>query len=244
MASWIRIKPVCQCTAADTPEKARYGWCYERTVCSESNGVLAKVSIADTDFLFFLRKILRFPQGVRTFRRKIMANENTTEVAVSTNPQTEITESRPSQLFGPLAEVERLFDRLMPKSWIRPMAMNWPTWGGLESSLANIRVPQLDVIDRDKDILIRAELPGVEKKDIDVSISDNTLIIKGGVSRESKEQRKDYFRCEIEQGNFSRSVALPGAIDKAKISASLKDGILEVLLPKEESAQRRSVEVK
>jgi HSP20 family protein len=173
-----------------------------------------------------------------------MANETKTDVAVTSKPQTETAESRPSQLLAPLADVERLFDRLMPRSWMRQMGFDWPTWAGLESSLANIRVPQLDVIDRDKDILIRAELPGVEKKDIDVSISDNTLLIKGSVSRESKEQRKDYFRCEIEQGNFSRSVALPSAIDKAKISASLKDGILEVLLPKEENAQRRSVEVK
>lgn len=175
-----------------------------------------------------------------------MANDTDTktEVAVSTTPKSEITELRPAQLFAPLDEVERLFDRLMPRTWMRPMMWNWPVWSGLESAQRNVRVPQLDVIDRDADILIRVELPGVEKKDIDVSISDNTLVIKGGVKHESKEQRKDYFRCEIEQGNFSRSLALPGAVDKAKISANFKDGVLEIILPKEESAQRRSVEVK
>ena len=95
----------------------------------------------------------------------------------------------------------------------------------LEESLESIRSPQMDVIDRDKDILIRVELPGVEKKDVDVSVSNGTLNIKGGVKRESKEQRKDYFRCEIAQGNFSRSLSIPPGIDKTNIGASLKDGI-------------------
>lgn len=173
-----------------------------------------------------------------------MANEIKENIAVTTKPKTEVAESRPAQLLAPMAEVERLFDRLMPRSWIRQMGFDWPMWAGLESQITNMRLPQLDVIDRDKDVLIRAELPGVEKKDIDVSISDNTVIIKGHVSRESKEERKDYFRCEIEQGDFFRSVALPSAVDKAKISASMKDGILEILMPKEESAQRHSIEVR
>lgn len=174
-----------------------------------------------------------------------MASGNRQEVAISTKPKAELTEARStSPIFGSLDEVERLFDRLMPRTWMRPMAWNWPTWSALEESFGHIRVPQLDVIDRDKDILLRAEVPGVEKKDIDISISEDTLLIKGCISRESKEERKDYFRCEIAQGNFSRSLALPNGVDTTKISANLKDGILEIILPKEESAQRRTVEVK
>ncbi|MFZ2855504.1 MAG: Hsp20/alpha crystallin family protein [Rhodocyclaceae bacterium] len=174
-----------------------------------------------------------------------MANESKQEVTVSTKPRTEITEARSvSPIFGPLDEVERLFDRLMPRVWMRPMAWNWPSWSALDESLGNARTPQLDVIDRDKEIVLRAEVPGVEKKDIDISIGEGTLTIKGCVSHESKEERKDYFRCEIARGNFSRSLALPSGIDTEKISANLKDGILEVILPKEESAQRRIVEVK
>ena len=73
---------------------------------------------------------------------------------------------------------------------------------------------------------------------------DLVLNIRGSVQRESKEQRKDYFRCEIAQGNFSRSLSMPSGIDTAKISATVKDGILEITLPKEEGAQRRTVEVK
>lgn len=173
-----------------------------------------------------------------------MANESKHEVAVSSKPRSEIVEPRPSQMFAPVDEVERLFERLMPRGWLAPMAWNWPLWGRGEESFENIRVPQLDVIDRDKDIVIRAELPGVEKKDLEVSLSDSTLNIKGKISKETKEERKDYFRCEISRGNFSRSLSLPSGVDTSKISASLKEGILEIILPKEESVQRRSVEVK
>jgi len=174
-----------------------------------------------------------------------MTNDTKQEVVVATKPRTEIAEvQRPTPMTGALEEVERLFDRLMPRSWMSPMAWNWPMWGGLDESLESIRSPQMDVIDRDTDILMRVEVPGVEKKDIDVSVSNGTLNIKGSVHRESKEQRKDYFRCEIAQGNFARSLVIPNGIDKEKISASLKDGILEITLPKEEGAQRRAVEVK
>lgn len=178
-----------------------------------------------------------------------MTNETKQEVTVSTKPRTELRAdvpqvTRPSQMFGALDEVERLFDRLMPRSWMPPMNWNWPMWGAQEESLEAIRTPKMDVVDRDKDVLIHVEMPGVEKKDIEVSMSDSTLNIKGSVRREAKEQRKDYYRCEIAQGNFSRSLSIPGGIDATKISATLKDGILEITLPKEEGAQRRTVEVK
>lgn len=176
-----------------------------------------------------------------------MTTDTKQEVAVSTKPRTAVSDApraMPMPMVGALDEVERLFDRLMPRSWMTPMNWNWPMWSGLEEALENIRAPKMDVLDRDKDIQLRLEVPGVEKKDVDISVSNGALNIKATVQRESKEQRKDYFRCEISQGNFSRSLSIPEGIDKTKITATLKDGILEVMLPKEEHAQRRSVEVK
>lgn len=173
-----------------------------------------------------------------------MSDDIKTEVAVSKKPRTKITEFPMATRFTPLDEVERLFDRLMPRSWMRPMAWNWPLWGNdIEEELQNIRVPQMNVIDHDKEILMRIEVPGVEKKDIDISVTDNTLSIKGSTKREVSEEKGDYFRCEISQGNFSRSMTLPSGVDSSKISASLKDGVLEVTLPKTEDVQRRSVEI-
>lgn len=174
-----------------------------------------------------------------------MANETKQDVAVISKPRSELAEPRSPQIFGALDEVERLFDRLMPRGWLAtPTSWNWPLWGGFEEAFQSVRVPQIDVIDRDKDIMIRVELPGVEKKDLEISVSDSTLVIKGAVSREIKEQKKDYFRCEIAQGNFSRSLSIPSSVDSSKINATLKDGILEIILTKHENMQRRTVEVK
>lgn len=173
-----------------------------------------------------------------------MANETKQDVAVISKPRTELAESRPAQMFTPADEVERLFERLMPRNWLTPSGWNWPLWGGLEEALHSVRQPQMDVIDRDKDILIRLELPGVEKKNLEVSVTDSTLLIKGAVIREQKEQKKDYVRSEIAHGDFSRTLSIPPGVDSSKIAASLKDGILEISLPKEESIQRRAVEIK
>lgn len=87
-----------------------------------------------------------------------MTNDTKQEVVcIRKKPRTDIAEvQHPVPMVGALEEVERLFDRLMPRSWIMsPMAWNWPMWGGLEESLESIRSPQMDVIDRDKDMLIR-----------------------------------------------------------------------------------------
>lgn len=178
-----------------------------------------------------------------------MATDTKNEVVVAnksaTKPAQDVSEPRPVSLFSPLEEVEHLFDRLMPRAWMpAPMAWKWPMWGGLDQALESTRIPQLDVIDQDKEILIRAEMPGVEKKDIDVSLTNNTLNIKGSCSHESTTQKSNYVRCERSAGNFSRSLAIPEGVDTSKITAHLKDGILEIVLPKEEAMQRRSVEVK
>lgn len=173
-----------------------------------------------------------------------MSTEKDQEVIVSTKPGSEIAETRPSKLLNPAIEMERFFERLLPHSWMRPLNLDLLSWSGIEDSFKNIREPRLDVIDRDKDVLIRAELPGVEKKNVEVSVSDHLLVIKGGVSREAEERKEGYFRREISHSDFSRSLALPDGVDSTKISASLKNGILEIVLQKEESVQRRVVEVK
>lgn len=173
-----------------------------------------------------------------------MDTEAKQEVAVSTKPSTEIAETLPTNFFSPIREVERLFDRLLPSAWMRPMSLDWPAWGGFEETFKNLRTPRLDVVDRDKEVLIRVELPGVEKKDVEVSVSDNILAIKGSVHRESENEKEGYFRREISQSDFSRSLSLPAGVDATKVSASLNNGVLEVSLPKNENAQRRTIEVK
>ena len=105
------------------------------------------------------------------------------------------------------------------------------------------RMPSIDMIDKDDHVLVRAEIPGVNKDDLNVSISENVLTIKGDTKHEEKKESGDYFRQEISRTSFSRSITLPVAVDAAKVTATLNDGMLEVTIGKAEAAKRRNVKV-
>jgi HSP20 family protein len=122
---------------------------------------------------------------------------------------------------------------------MRPWSLEWPAW----PELRELRMPKVDVIDRDEDVLVRAELPGVEKKDLEISTSDTSVTLKATTRHEEKEEKGDYYRCEITRGAFSRTVALPAQVESDKAKASLKDGVLELTLPKVEKSKRRTVTV-
>ena len=169
-----------------------------------------------------------------------MAKESKQDIPVTSGKATSGTSLLPTY---PTSDMERIFDRFFGGNWpslLRwhdtPLLANWP--GERE-----LRIPSLDVVDRDNDILVRAEIPGIDKKDLDISLTDNLLTIKGKTSSEKKEEKGDYHRREISRSSFARSVTLPGGVDSAKANATLKDGILEITLPKLESSKRRSIAV-
>jgi len=170
-----------------------------------------------------------------------MTTETKQEVPVTTKGK-EIQKATPVRALTPFDEMDRMFDRFMSGNWMRPFAWDRPLFKGLMEPL-EWNLPRMDVIDRDADILVRAEVPGVDKKDIEVSLADNMLTVKGSVKREEKEEKGDYYRCETSQGAFLRTVAIPGQIDATKVAASLKDGVLEITLPKVEGSKRRSIKV-
>jgi HSP20 family protein len=109
--------------------------------------------------------------------------------------------------------------------------------------VGNRRLPSLDVIDRDNEVFVRAELPGIDKKDLNISLTDNLLTIKGQSSSEKKEEKGDYYRHEISSSSFARSVTIPAIVDSSKTVANLKDGILEITLPKVEASKRRNIAI-
>lgn len=139
--------------------------------------------------------------------------------------------------------MERAFDRFVRHGW--PSLWRWRDMPMLDKlfEMEGPRSPNLDVIDRDNEILVRAEIPGVEKEDLNISLTDNLLTIKGQSSREVKDEKGDYHKHEISSFSFSRSVMLPGAVDASNTKASLKNGILEITLPKVESSKRRNITV-
>jgi HSP20 family protein len=147
----------------------------------------------------------------------------------------------PMRAPSPFEELDRMFESWMPRGWMRPFRWEWPSWA--EAAMPSARLPRVDVIDRDNEIVVRAELPGVEKKDLDVSVTENTVTIKASTSKEEKEEKGDFYRCEITRGSFMRTVALPGDVDSAKAKASFKDGMLELAIPKVAKSKRRSIKV-
>ncbi len=108
-----------------------------------------------------------------------------------------------------------------------------------------MKVPRLDVYEEGGVIVAKAELPGAKKEEIEVRISGNALTISGKREKEEKIERKDYRRLERSVGAFARTVTLPGEVDLEKVTASYKDGILEIRAPKVERTEPkgRKVEV-
>lgn len=139
-------------------------------------------------------------------------------------------------------DMERMFDKFFTRGWMRPLRWEWPALGEL-NRVFDARLPRVDVIDRDNEIIVKAELPGVNKKDVDISMTEDSVIIKGSTRREEKEEKGNYYRTEISRGEFMRTIALPAAVDSAKAKASFKDGMLELVLPKLEARKRRTITV-
>lgn len=140
-------------------------------------------------------------------------------------------------------DMERFFENFYPRGWLRPLRWDFPDWPDV-AALSEGRMPKMDVVDQEDTLLVRAELPGVKKEDIEVSLSDNLLTISTHTRQETtKEEKGKYQRREIHQGSFTRSITLPVNVDANKGSAKFKDGLLELTFPKIESAKRRSIKI-
>lgn len=149
-----------------------------------------------------------------------------------------------ARAMSPFEEMDRMFDTFFggrPRGWFHPLS-HWPQWGTLPAPFEG-RTPKVDVIDRDNEVVVKAELPGVKKEDLDVSVGDNSVTIRACTKQESKEEKENYYRSEISRGEFTRTVGLPAAVDAEKAKAKFSDGLLELTLPKVNGAKRRSVKV-
>jgi HSP20 family protein len=163
--------------------------------------------------------------------------QKTTSKEVTARP-----EVIPARAPSPFEEMDRLFESFFPRGWMRPFRWERPSFGEMMAPIEG-RVPRVDVLDQDEKIVVRAEVPGVEKKDLEISTTENTVTIRGTTHREEKEEKGDYYRCEIARGEFSRTVALPGEIDGTKAKATFKDGMLELALPKVAKSKRHTIKV-
>ena len=114
----------------------------------------------------------------------------------------------------------------------------------VDRQLTGTSWPKVDIEENDAGYTIHADLPGLEKNDVKITVENGTLLIEGEKKAENKREKERYYHLERSYGRFSRSFALPDEVDAQKISASMKNGVLELTLPKSEQAKPKSIEVK
>lgn len=105
-------------------------------------------------------------------------------------------------------------------------------------------LPSLDISETKNDLVVKAELPGMDPKDIDISLSDGSLTIKGEKKQEREEKEENYHFIERSYGSFCRSVRLLKEVKHDKVNASFKNGVLKIVLPKSEEAKKKEVKIK
>jgi HSP20 family protein len=142
-----------------------------------------------------------------------------------------------------LSDVERMFEDWFEDFWSRPFPRLWrPNFARLRS--ISLETPTLDVYEQKDDLIVKAEIPGLTKDEIDITLEGTTLTITGEKKKEEEVKDEDYYRCERTYGAFSRSIDLPLAVQTDKVNASFKNGVLEIRLPKTEEAKKNVVKVK
>ncbi len=154
----------------------------------------------------------------------------------------EVTVTTPRRELSLVDDMDRLFEGFLRRGWMRPFRDLWPEWAGTEEGM-DLRVPRMDLMDRETEMLVRAELPGVRREDLTLELVGDVLTLRGEQHREEKTEEGEVLRREISHSTFSRTIALPQGLDTEHVKAELKDGVLEVRLPKLEPTERKRIEI-
>jgi len=118
-------------------------------------------------------------------------------------------------------------------------------WGGTQQPFQRTGVyPLVNIYDDGESFVVRAEVPGVDPKQLDISVTGDTLTLHGERQASELPEGASYHRRELSHGRFRRAMTLPDQVDSSKVNASYKNGILEILLPRAEQAKQRKIDVK
>jgi len=160
-----------------------------------------------------------------------------------TQEERDVRKAEATRSLSPFEEMEHMFDDFLTRRWMRPFDLGHPFWRDIPSPFTGRMVPQVDIINRDNEIILRAQIPGVDKNDLDVSMSDNSVTIKGSTSHEETEEEDNYYRRECSSGSFSRTFSLPSEVDGSRAEATFTDGVLELTIPKDEASVRHTIQI-
>lgn len=143
--------------------------------------------------------------------------------------------------WNPFKEMEQLQNRLATL-WASPSSL---VAGDAEESLAPTAwIPRVDIIEDEREFVVKAELPEMKREDVSVTVENGILAISGERKLEKEEKNKKYHRVEREYGSFVRSFTLPAGASPDKVTADFKDGLLKVHVPKDAKAAGKAVEIK
>ncbi len=155
-----------------------------------------------------------------------------------------VATKKPSEIVSRAEDFEHWLDHLMEDVWRRPFPSLFGRDRWLPIRPLSIRMPSIDVYEEKDSVVVKAELPGMKKEDIEVNLAGENLTIKGEKKEDKEVKEDDYYRRERSYGSFLRTVSLPCEVKSDEIKASFKDGVLEVRVPKTEDAKKKSVAVK
>lgn len=135
--------------------------------------------------------------------------------------------------------VDRFFENF-PRMTLPNLLGREPWWPMRELHLG---MPVVDVYEEKDHVVVKAELPGMTRDDIEVTLTGSTLALKGEKKKEEEVKERDFYRCERSYGSFSRVITLPAEVKPEEVKATFNNGVLEVRLPKTEEAKKKAVKV-
>jgi HSP20 family protein len=138
---------------------------------------------------------------------------------------------------------EPVRDLLSLQDRVRGMIEGSYRGGDEDWALGGSWAPAVDIYEKDGNIVLKAELPGLDPKDVDVRVENNILTLRGERKFDNEVKRDNYHRVERAYGTFTRSFTLPNVVDTSNIKADFKDGVLHVVLPKKEEAKQRQIQI-
>ena len=152
----------------------------------------------------------------------------------------ELIKAEKPRYAAPFEEMERWFEKMFHRPYSALTPHVWPDMRLGEFETVS---PYVDIYEEGNELVFKADVPGLEKKDIDIRVSDNFLTISGERKKEEKVEKENYYGYERFHGSFFRRFELPYDVDAEKIKAHLEKGVLEVRIPKSEEAKKRTKKI-
>jgi len=152
----------------------------------------------------------------------------------------ELVVKKEPETLSPFGELERYFDEIFRQPF---SLLSHPMWSRTGFPDREVIAPAVDIFEEGKEVVVKAEIPGMKKSEISIDVSENSITISGEKKEEKKVEKKDYHRVECSYGSFCRSFRLPENVNSDKAKATFKDGVLEIRMPKSGKEKKKKITI-